>query len=89
MPESHKFPLHEEHLWILKFLIHTRRRGNLRDSGIDLLKVEIPKLSTDSGIDQIGCLILELTLLEVRMVLIVGILMLLLYSPQMGQLSVT
>ena len=43
----------------------------------DLLKLKvkmgIPKLSTNSGINLIGCLILELTMCEVRMVLIVGI----------------
>ena len=42
--------------------------------GIDLLKVGIPKLSAESAIDRIRCLILELTVREVRMVLIVGIL---------------
>ena len=31
----------------------------------------IPKLSADSGINQISCLILELTVREVRMVVIV------------------
>ena len=56
------------------------RSGSLRDSGIDLLKVGIPKLSADSRIDRIGCSILELTVREVRMVLIVGILRIL-YIP--------
>ena len=47
--------------------------GTLRDAGTDLLKVEIPKLSTDSGINRIGCSILELIVREVGMVLIVEI----------------
>ena len=58
----------------------------MHDSCIDLLKVGIPKLSTDSRSYQIGCSILELTVHEVRMVLIVRILVFLvtlfLYIPQ-------
>ena len=60
--------------------------GNLRNYGINLLKqvkVGIPKLSAESGIDRIRCLILELTVCEVRIVLIVGILHIFLYIPRM------
>ena len=51
------------------------RSRNVCDSSIDLLKfkVGIPKLSAESRIDRISCSILELTMCEVRMVLIVGI----------------
>ena len=60
--------------------ICSTRSGNLRDSGIDLLKVGIPKLSANSaGTDRIGCSILKLTVREVRMVLIVGILRIYIY----------
>ena len=48
---------------------------------MDLLKVGIPKLSADSGIYHIGCLILELTMRKVRMVLIVGILRIIPLQP--------
>ena len=51
------------HLSLTCVPVCSARIGNLRDSGIDLLKVGIPQLSTDSGIDRIGCSILELAVL--------------------------
>ena len=59
-------------LWYNIYVPH--EVGILHNASIDLLEVGIPKLSTDSGIDQINYTVLELTVREVGMVLIVGIL---------------
>ena len=65
--------MHAGQINIYMHTICSARSGNLRDSGIHLLKVGIPKLSPDSGMDRISCSILELTVRKVRMVIIVGI----------------
>ena len=55
------------------------RNGNFWDSGIDLVKVGIPKLNADSRIDQIGCSILEFTVRQGENGAHCGYLMLFLY----------
>ena len=55
-----------------KLWICTVQSSNLRNSGFEVLKVAIPKISTDPGVAQISSLIPELC--KVGMLLIVGIL---------------